>query len=346
MWGVDVSLFQFHGQLTWAVFFLNADRTIYGRYGSRGAVGGSGFRGNDKDVSLEGFKKAMQGALEIHGKYPGNKASLAGKTGSPLPWKTPEASPPAQKNRHQPAEAQAGKGCIHCHEVQDYEFLTARGGGQPVADRQLWTWPMPDSLGLTLDVNERATVTAVKAGSPAAKAGFKAGDRMVAMDGQPPVSIADVQWVLHTAKEPGSVKCEVDRGGTKVDLTLALAAGWRRGWSFSDNLSLGWVTRGQVAGMRTQEVAAAEKQQLGLPPNGLALKILEITPDFVKERNQSPKQQGLQKGDVLVEVDGMKAQMTESEFLSYLIQKKRPGDKLAVTYVRGGKPAKVQLSLQ
>jgi hypothetical protein len=346
MWGVDASLFQFHSQLTWAVFFLNADRTIYGRYGSRGATGTSGFRGNDKDVSLAGFKKAIEGALEIHAKYPQNKASLAGKTGSPLPWKTPELSPPAQRNRHQPAEAQGGKGCIHCHEVQDYEFLTARGAGQPVADRQLWTWPMPDALGLSLDVNERSTVAAVKAGSPAEKAGFKAADRIVAMEGQPLVSIADVQWVLHSAKEPGSVKCEVDRAGRKVDLTLSLAAGWRRGWSFSDNLSLGWVTRGHVAGMKTQEVPAAEKQQLGLAPNGLALRIVELTPDFVKERNQSPKQQGLQKGDVLVEVDGLKGAMSESEFLAYLCEKKRPGDKIAVTYVRSGKPQKVQLSVQ
>ena len=42
MYGVDLSLFQFQGQLTWAAVFLNADGTIYGRYGSRGARRGIG----------------------------------------------------------------------------------------------------------------------------------------------------------------------------------------------------------------------------------------------------------------------------------------------------------------
>ena len=32
---MDLTLFQFDYDLTFAAFFLNADRTIYGRYGSR-----------------------------------------------------------------------------------------------------------------------------------------------------------------------------------------------------------------------------------------------------------------------------------------------------------------------
>ena len=35
MWGLDLDKYQFDGFMTWAVFFLNADGTIYGRYGSR-----------------------------------------------------------------------------------------------------------------------------------------------------------------------------------------------------------------------------------------------------------------------------------------------------------------------
>src|SRR2546427_11089698 len=72
--GMDLSLFQFDYDQTWAVFFLNADGTVYGRYGSRSA------RDAMQDVSLEGFAKAMDGALELHGHYPANKRSLASKT--------------------------------------------------------------------------------------------------------------------------------------------------------------------------------------------------------------------------------------------------------------------------
>ncbi len=345
MYGVDVSLFQFHGQLTWAAFFLNADRTIYGRYGSRGPR--RGMRENDKDVTLEGFKMAVQGALEVHKAYPGNKAALAGKTGPALPWPSPEKFPAAQGRppASQPAEKAGGRQCIHCHQVQDWEFLSNRKEGKPVADRSLWTFPMPDVLGLGLDPAERSTVSSIQPGSAAEKAGLKAGDRIVAMDGQPLLSIADVQWVLHQAKEPGSVKVEVDRGGKRSEHSLALAEGWRRVVSFADTLSLGWVTRQAVAGMRLEVLPAADRAKLGLADGALALRIVQITPDQVKDRNPSPKKLGLAKDDVITGVDGMKSAMSESDFLSYLVQKKGPGQKVELTYVRGGASQKAQLEL-
>lgn len=343
MYGVDLSLFQFHGQLTWAVFFLNSDRAIYGRYGSRGAR--KGRMDNDKDISMEGFKKALVGALELHQGYPANKASLAGKTGPAPAAKTPEQYPAAAVHNFQPAEKTAGKGCIHCHQAQDFELMSARRAGQPIPDRLVWTYPMPDLLGLSLDGKERATVTAAAAGSAAEQAGFKAGDRIVALEGQPILSIADVQWVLHTAKEPGSVKAEVDRAGKKVALTLVLAEGWRRKVSFADTLSLGWVSRQQMAGMRCDVLPSAEREKLGLGADAMALKILDLTPDFVKDRNASARKIGLQKGDVLVEIDGRKGAMTESDFLAYLLQKKGKGEKAELVYRRGDKTEKVQLEL-
>jgi hypothetical protein len=344
MWGADLSLFQFHGQLTWAVFFLNADRTIYGRFGSRAPSGTSGFRGNDRFVTLEGFKKAAEGALEIHAGYPANKASLAGKTGPAPLAKTPEQMAPAAKFPIKRAEENQGKGCIHCHQVQDWEFLAAREAG-PIPDRLLWTYPMPDAVGLTLDPAERAAVTAVAPGSAAEKGGFQAGDRIVSLEGQPILSIADVQWVLHQAPEPGQVKGEVDRTGKKAAVSLALAAGWRRTFSFADNLSIGWTSRQRVAGMRLEAVGADDRKKLGLGESVLALRIRDLSPDFVRDRNTSPKKIGLQKGDVIVEIDGGRQGMTESEFLAYLVQKKKPGDKAALTYLRGGQATKVTLDV-
>ena len=35
MEGVDLRVFQFDSDQSWTAFFLNADKTIYGRYGSR-----------------------------------------------------------------------------------------------------------------------------------------------------------------------------------------------------------------------------------------------------------------------------------------------------------------------
>jgi hypothetical protein len=344
---MDLSLFQFHGQLTWAVFFLNADRTIYGRYGSRAPTGTSGFRGNDRFVTLDGFKKALQGALETHAGYPGNRASLAGKTGPAPAARTPEAIPAAQGYPARRVDgSDKNRGCIHCHQVQDWDLIEARKKGF-VPDRLLWTYPMPDALGLTFDPAERATVTAVAAGSAAEKGGFKAGDRLLALGGQSMLSIADVQWTLHQAEEPGSLKGEVERGGKKVAVGLELKPGWRRTWNFADNLSVGWVTRQRSAGMRLEPVPDLEREKLGLGADVPALRIKDLSPDFAKDRNVSPKQAGLKKGDVLVELDGKPIPATESDYLVHLVQKKKPGEKIRLSYRRAADPPKtVEVEVQ
>ncbi len=109
MEGVDLSLFQFDYDCTWMAFFLNADKTIYGRYGTR-ASGGADL---GIDVSIEGFCKALEGALEIHAGYPANKASLAGKHGPPPEEKEIRSFPLFKSRFAEPPP----RGCAHCHHV-------------------------------------------------------------------------------------------------------------------------------------------------------------------------------------------------------------------------------------
>ena len=66
--GMDLSLFQFDYDLTFSVFFMNPDKTIYGRYGTRAE-----FENAAKDISIESFKQALEGALALHKAYPKNK---------------------------------------------------------------------------------------------------------------------------------------------------------------------------------------------------------------------------------------------------------------------------------
>ncbi len=220
---MDLDLFQFDYEQTWAVFFMNPDKTIYGRYGSESSFGNSG-----TNNSLVGFKKALEGALEIHAGYPGNKDSLAGKTGAPAAWKTPELLPFLQgKPPSKAPYAGKGTGCIHCHAAGGGMVKSLQQTGKPVPAKLQNPYPVPQAVGLTLDPNEKATVSSVAPGSAAEKAGFKAGDRISTLHGQPIVSIADVQWVLHNAPDSGTLAAAVDRKGTAVDVSLALAAGWR-----------------------------------------------------------------------------------------------------------------------
>ena len=101
MHGVDLKKFEFDGALTWAIFFMNADNTIYGRYGSR-----SGLRElSDREISLAGFKKSLRGALDLHAAHAADEqsvgAQLAGKVAtSAPPWRKPEAmGPPRLRSR-------------------------------------------------------------------------------------------------------------------------------------------------------------------------------------------------------------------------------------------------------
>ena len=224
-------------------------------------------------------------------------------------------------------------------------MLSVWKSSRPVPDKLLWAFPAPDVLGLTLDLRERATVRAVAEGSAAARAGFRPGDRIVLLSGQPIISIADVEWVLHQAPEPSTVKAEVDREGQRAALDLPLAKGWRRGGDFVETLSLSWSARNLIAGMRCREVAPEEKLRLGLARDALALSVRETTDPAVKRRNPSAAKIGLRRDDVIVEVDGQKASMTESQFLAYLVQKKTPGQKVDLTYLRDGKTQAVQLEL-
>jgi hypothetical protein len=114
--GLNLDLFQFDTDQSFAVFLLNADGTIYGRFGTRSHR--TEWMG---DVSLAGLAKALQGALDLHGSYPANKASLAGKRGPAMEVASPEKYP-ALKDKYA-ATLDAGenvvKSCIHCHQIGD-----------------------------------------------------------------------------------------------------------------------------------------------------------------------------------------------------------------------------------
>lgn len=211
-WGLDLTLFQFDYWSTWMVFLMNGDREIYGRFSWRGT----------KDI--EALRKAFEGALELHKKYPANKDELVGKKGLPFPWKTTQEIPTLKaKGKY----ADGKKGCVHCHNVLEEMRKSYRTRGEAAPARLTEPYPVPERTGLTLMSSERATVSHVQRGSAAETAGFKPGDRLMRLAGQPLISIADVEWVLFRAEDPDTLKAQVEREGQSVDLELPLPRGWR-----------------------------------------------------------------------------------------------------------------------
>ena len=91
----------------------------------------------------------------------------------------------------------------------------------------------PQEPGADSRPETKATLLRVEKDSLAEKAGFQKGDAILALAGQPLLSMADVQWVLHHTPGEGDIlKATVQRGDKKVDLTLTLPKDWRGAKTF------------------------------------------------------------------------------------------------------------------
>lgn len=338
---LDLSLFQFDTDLTFAAFILNADRTVYGRFGTR-----SEQKRADKEITLEGFREALAGALELHRNYPANKSALQGKQPLPVKFKTPEQYPGLAGKYTAALDYSTGKvahSCIHCHQVGDAQRKLFRADSQPILDDVLYPWPVPDVVGLSLDPKAKATVASVAAGSAALNAGFKAGDELVSLEGQPLLSIADVQWVLHHAKDPATLKAAVRRGGNQFVLTLQLGKSWRQKSDISWRSTTWDLRRMALGGLVLKELDEAARSQLAIPDTALALRV-----DHVGEYGEhaAAKKAGFKKQDIVVSCDELTQRLSESELLRHLLQKRMPGSRVPMTVLRGNEKLTLELPLQ
>jgi S1-C subfamily serine protease len=218
-----------------------------------------------------------------------------------------------------------------------------RTAGKPVPDAVLFPYPNPKILGLVLDPKEKAQVSSVQNGSSAEKDGFRAGDEIVTLGGQPIVSIADIQWLLHNAGPSGTLRAEVRRNGQTLPLTLTLEPGWRQ----RDNLSwraTSWeLRRMATGGLVFEDLPDAERRQAGLNEAALGLRIKHVGQFGA---HAAGKQAGFQQGDIVVAVDGRADRMTESALLVYLLKAKRPGDRVRTTVLRKGEKLELALPIQ
>ena len=337
---MDLTLFQFDYDLTFAVFFMNADQTIYGRFGTRSSRPEA-----TKDISMEGFRKALAAALELHERYPADKASLTVKRGAAPRFKSPEEYP-SLRGRYLPRlnyERNVVQSCMHCHQVLDAERLVYRSAGKPIPDEVLYPWPLPEVLGLSLDPQEKCKVIRVATGSTAARDGFASGDEIMTLEGQPIISIADVQWVLHNAPNQGQLHAEVLRDGKKINLTVTLDAGWRRRSDIGWRVSTWELRRMGTGGLLLEDMSVEDRRRAGLNESSLALRVNHVGQYGA---HAAAKRAGFKKGDIVAEMDGQAGRMTESQFIAYAMQNKVAGDGVPITILRDGNRVNLVLPMQ
>jgi hypothetical protein len=329
--GLDLETFQFDTDQSWTMFMLNADGTIYGRFGTRSHR--SEWIG---DVSLEGMAKALEGALELHKDVATNRPALAGKRGAKPEFDRPEKLPAhlGKYTAHLDWQDKLVASCIHCHQIGDAQRQLAFERTGRLAPEQLFPFPHPKTIGLILDPTERATVKEVKTDSVAAAAGLQIGDVLKSMNQQPLLSIADVQWVLHgVPNSGGSIDVAFQRQGELHSAQLSLPARWREQDDISWRASTWELRRRALGGLYLVEVHPDDRAKLDLPANRLCLKVSHA--GRYAPHNLA-YEAGVRDGDIVIQFDGHEHPLRETDLIARTLQNRASDDPARVTVLRSG----------
>jgi serine protease Do len=335
MKGVDLSQFQFDYDLNWAAMFINADGTVYARYGTQSADGPDAYN------SVASLEKTMARVLELHANYDKVKAALQPKRGADKPYKT-GLDMPGMENKPKLAGETVRNNCIHCHMIHDAEQNQWRAEGTIGMDK-LYRWPLPDNLGIHIDPKDGRRVESIVAGSPAAKGGLAAGDEITHVAGQPITSIADVQWPLHNLpNDDATFDITIDRAGQSATKSISVAKGWKKtdiSWRGSR-----WSLRPQP-GFWAPVVNDKDLKTLGdlVPAGAKPIRVQYM--DGNKPQGKANVKAGLKQGDVVVALDGQPLTMTPVEFQMHVRLNMKKGDTLALKVLRNGKTIDLELPL-
>lgn len=293
---------------------MDAEGRIYGRYGGRDASGA------DSRNSLAGLRYAMQGVLELH------------RSQAELPL--PPRKPPLLIEKV--AAARGVGGCIHCHQAKEIlrqEEVNTTGKWRA---EERWVFPLPENLGITLELDRGNVVQQVRPGSPAAAAGIEAGDVLHQIDARPVHSFADVQYALHKAPAAGAISIGWRRDQRIHEAELNLAQGWKKTNITWRPSLMDLLPSLPIFGT---DLTAKEKRQLGLDEKRLAFRQDPPIP-------LSAEKMGVREQDIILGINDLPLEMNANEFLGYVRQNFLIGDRITLNLIRGNKRIDVPVTLR
>ena len=338
--GMDLGRFQFDYDMSLAVFFLHADGTILGRYATR-----TGRDNEDQDMNIAGFARAMEKTLELYKDYDKVKASLAGKQSLPVKVATPEQFPTLKPKFTDKLdyEGAVAKSCIHCHNIREAERAVSLTNGGTLDEQLLYPYPAPNVVGLVFDPVECATVKWVMGSESSARnAGLKPRDKILSLNDQPLISIADVQWVLHRAGNSDTIRVKYERDGQTQETKLELPKDWRKASDISWRATT-WDLRRQAFGcMLLENLPVEEREKRKLPLDQMALLVKHVGQFGEHAR---AKQAGFLKDDIVVGWGGEQNKKSETELIAWILNEQKPGSKFPIEILRGDKKQTLQLQL-
>jgi hypothetical protein len=301
----DLNLFEFDYDLTLMIFFLDpSGKHIYARYGQRNGASADALQ------SLAGLEYTMRSVLAMH----------AGAA----PEFAPRTSPEPRFIR----DVQSGRGRrgFHCHNVREAFDRELKAAGRWTSASALH-FPLPEAVGLTLEVDRGNVIARVQPGSPAARAGLEKGDRVTSAGAVPVHSIADFQFALEHLPARADLRLRWSRGGAAHAAVVALAGDWRRGdvswrpslYAFVPTLYL-----------RGTGLSAVERTRHGLTDRQLAFRLPASLGDKARIA-------GFSGGDVVLGVEGQALDdMDDAGFSHWLQSRYLIGDTVRFAILREG----------
>ena len=208
----------------------------------------------------------------------------------------------------------------------------------------MFPYPHPKSIGLIMDPATLATVKSVESGSIAERFGIQAGDKIKSIEGQPILSIADLQWVLHSVPAAGgNAQVRIDRGGNTVYLTLLFQGGWRTAGDISWRVSTWSLRRMVTGGLVLSQPTDQQRSEWNLDEASMALVVTHVGQ---YNEHAAAKRAGFRKGDVIVSYDGRDDLESEAALMHHAVTRHRPGDQVAVGVLRRGVRKELRLPIQ
>ena len=329
MRGVDLSVYRFDYDLTFAVLLMNADGTLYHTFGGRD------WTHADSHLAMAPLVRLLRDTLAAHAAY-----QAAPKPPKLAARHTIERFPDMAK------KIQQGKApkCMHCHMVNDQRHRAA-SDARRYRDEDRFEWPDPAQVGWRLDRDAQTRLAEVLTGSPAEKAGLKPGDRLARVGDGAVASFGDVARALHEAPERGgALKVGYTRGEATHETTLRLPAAWKR----PDPRYFAWRSSkwgmDPRAGFGGPRLSADDCGKLGLARDAFAFRVGYIV-DWgdAAYTGQRAKQAGLRKGDVVVGIGGKSDFDGVDHFHAWYCLTRRPGEKLPLDILRDGKRQRLTL---
>ncbi len=300
----NLKLFDFDYDLTFMVFFLSPEETVYARYGGRCE------QGPDERQSLAGLRYTMKSVLAEHSAENRRFAPMEGGK----PFFIGEIAPRSGLGR-----------CIHCHQAKEVMYNKIDRDGD--WDLNLaFRFPPPDNLGLKLEVDRSNIVERIAADSVADKAGLKEGDIVNSLNDVPIHSFGDAQYALDRAPKIGSIPVSWQRGAETHESRIELPDRWWR-------TDITWRPSLQnlIASPRLygKDLTTDEKTALGLKEKQLAFRL----PDTISEQ---PRLAGIQGGDIVYGVEGRHLEMGAYDFQTYFRSHFIKGEDVVINIIRDG----------